>query len=177
MTVRIRPYALNDGPDVWAAVRESLDDLQPWMPWAHAGYTVAESNAWIAQQVPAFKKGTMYEFAIVTAGARYLGGCGINAIDTVNLRANIGYWVRSSATRRGVATTALCLVRDWAFHRTHLIRLEVLVSTENAASQRVAEKAGALREGVLRSRLILHGRAHDAVMFSFTRPLPLGAVS
>jgi len=51
-----------------------------------------------------------------------------------------------------------------------LVRLEVVVSVENAASLRVAEKAGAIREGVLRSRLLLHGRMHDAVMLAFVRP-------
>jgi RimJ/RimL family protein N-acetyltransferase len=33
-------------------------------------------------------------------------------------------------------------------------------------SQRVALKLGALREGVLRNRLVVHGQAHDAVVFS-----------
>jgi ribosomal-protein-serine acetyltransferase len=35
-------------------------------------------------------------------------------------------------------------------------------------SQRVAEKSGALREGVLRNRLLLHGKIHDAAMYSLT---------
>jgi hypothetical protein len=33
----------------------------------------------------------------------------------------------------------------------------------------VAEKAGAVREGVLHKRLLLHGFCHDAVLFSITR--------
>lgn len=52
---------------------------------------------------------------------------------------------------------------------TNLIRLEVVVAAGNDASQWVAEKAGACREGTLLKRLLLHGVAHDAVMFSLTR--------
>lgn len=61
------------------------------------------------------------------------------------------------------------LTRDWASENTELERLEILVSTPNAASVRVAEKAGAVREGVLRARLHVNGHAHDAFVFSFVR--------
>jgi len=72
-------------------------------------------------------------------------------------------------TRRGIASEAVRLVREWAFEHTDLVRLEVVVAVENLASQRVAEKAGAFREGILRSRLMLQGSTHDAVMYSFSR--------
>jgi ribosomal-protein-serine acetyltransferase len=45
----------------------------------------------------------------------------------------------------------------------------VIVSTRNVASLRVAEKAGAVREGVLKNRLLLAGEWHDAVMHAFVR--------
>jgi RimJ/RimL family protein N-acetyltransferase len=79
--------------------------------------------------------------------------------------------VRTSAAGGGVATRAARLARDWAFASTDLIRLEIVVSVGNHRSLRVAEKAGAVREGILRRRLITHGKAHDAVVFSFTRDL------
>ncbi|HEX9142703.1 MAG TPA: GNAT family protein, partial [Candidatus Binatia bacterium] len=100
---------------------------------------------------------------------RFLGGCGLNQIEEENHRANLGYWVRSSAIGRGVATAAVRQLVQWAFNNTSLVRLEVVVSTQNAASLRVAEKSGASSEGVLKKRLLLHGIWHDAVMLSFVR--------
>jgi ribosomal-protein-serine acetyltransferase len=47
-----------------------------------------------------------------------------------------------------------------------LNRIEILVPTENPASVRVAEKAGAKKEGILRNRLVLHDCPQDAVMYS-----------
>ena len=102
----------------------------------------------------------------------YLGGCGLNQIDRINRRANLGYWVRSTATRQGVATGAVRALRDWAFEVTELVRLEIVVAVGNAASHRVAEKVGAVREGTLIRRLMLHGALRDASMFSLTRDLP-----
>ena len=62
------------------------------------------------------------------------------------------------------ATEAVRQLLHWAAANTDFQRLEVLVSVENAPSLRVAEKSGAIREGVLRSRILLHGRFHDAVV-------------
>jgi ribosomal-protein-serine acetyltransferase len=167
--IRIRPYRIDDGWAIVDAVHESLAELTPWMPWAHAGYSIRESQQWLDLQIAAFERATAFEFAIVGAEEAYLGGCGLNQLDVANRRANLGYWVRSSAARQGVATAAVRLLREWAFASTDLIRLEILVAVGNAASCRVAEKSGAVREGVLRSRLILHDVVHDATMFSFAR--------
>jgi ribosomal-protein-serine acetyltransferase len=169
--VRLRPYCLDDGRDLVEAVRESVSELQPWMPWCHSGYSITEARSWLAEQVAAFTSGTAYEFVIQASDGRYLGGCGLNQIDRVNRRANLGYWVRTSATRAGIATAAVEALRDWAFQNTDLIRLEIVVAVGNEASHRVAEKAGAIREGILYRRLLIRDLAHDSTMFSLTRPI------
>jgi ribosomal-protein-serine acetyltransferase len=173
MTIRIRRYSVDDAAAVVEAVRESLRELEPWMPWCHPGYSIGESRTWLENQVAAFDAGTAFEFAIVSNDGRYLGGCGLNQIDAMNNRANLGYWVRSAATRRGTASAAVRAVREWAFETTTLIRLEIVIAAGNLASHRVAEKTGAVREGTLNRRLMLHGTAHDATMFAFTRPVPI----
>jgi RimJ/RimL family protein N-acetyltransferase len=134
---------LNDASLVWEAARESLAELQPWMPWSHPDYSIEETRSWLAAQVQAFQQRTAFEFAITSAAGGYLGGCGLNQIDALNQRANLGYWVRSSATGQGVATAAVALVRDWGFAQTDLVRLEVLIAVDNAARRRVADTAGA----------------------------------
>jgi RimJ/RimL family protein N-acetyltransferase len=167
--IAIRPFTSADAPALVEAVRESIVELEPWMPWCHPGYSLADAAAFIRSAMEGFAKRTAFEVAI-TSGRTIVGVSGLNQLDNTNLRANVGYWVRSTATRRGVATSAVGLVRRWAFASTDLVRLEILVATANVASQRVAEKAGAVREGVLRRRLLIHGGSHDAVMFSLTRP-------
>src|SRR5688572_11031094 len=139
------------------------------MPWCHQGYSIEDSRSWLAIQVPAFQQGTAFEFAIVSADGRYLGGCGLNRIDRENKRANLGYWVRSSARGRGVATAAVHLIREWGFRNTDFICLELVIPVGNVASHRVAVKSGEPRDGTLRSRLLVHGICHDTAIFSFIR--------
>jgi RimJ/RimL family protein N-acetyltransferase len=166
----IRPYAVDDAEQVWRAATESSAELLPWMSWYHFGYHIRETRAWLEMQVNAFRIGTAYEFAIESREGRYLGGCGLNQIDPMNRRANLGYWVRTSATRQGVARAAVRQVAAWAYAHTDLMRLEIVAATANVASQRVAEHAGAQREGILRSRLLVRGQFQDAVVYSLLKP-------
>jgi RimJ/RimL family protein N-acetyltransferase len=94
---------------------ESVERVEPFMPWCHPHLTESDQRAWIEAQVTAFLTRTAFEFAIVGDAGRYLGGCGLNQFDVVNRRANLGYWVRTSAARKGVATAAIRLLVSWAW--------------------------------------------------------------
>ena len=159
-----------DAEPLLEAVRESLTELCRWMTWCHPGYSEADAMQWISSQAQARETGSAFEFLIVGARGRPLGVCGVNAINQENRFANLGYWVRTSETGHGVAVQAVKLVASWSFEHTDLQRLEIVTAVGNEASQRVAEKVGALREGTLRSRLCIHGSFHDAVMHSIIRP-------
>lgn len=166
--ISIRFYEPSDATRVVEAARESTAEVFPWLAWCHPAYSLEESTAWIAAQIEARKNGSAFEFAI-WEGQRYLGGCGLNQINAEHRMANLGYWVRTAAAGRGVAPAAVQLVSAWGFANTPLQRLEIVAAVGNTRSQRVAEKSGAQREGVLRSRLFMHGRPHDAVVYSFVR--------
>lgn len=167
--VSIRPYEPADAPAMVEAVNESCAEVQVWLPWCHPDYTLEEADAWIASTARERAAGTAFEFVVVDGGGRLLGACGLNQVDRTHRRANLGYWLRTSATGGGVMTAAVRQLAAWAFARTDLERLEILVATGNARSLRVAERAGATREGVLRARLLIHGVQHDAVVYSFVR--------
>jgi RimJ/RimL family protein N-acetyltransferase len=84
--------------------------------------------------------------------------------------ANLGYWVRSSATGRGIAPAAVLQLIPWVFLNTPLHRLEIVAAVDNVRSQRVAEKVGAHRDAVLKKRTLVRGQPSDAVLFSILRP-------
>jgi RimJ/RimL family protein N-acetyltransferase len=92
---------------------------------------------------------------------------------------SVGYWVVPEARGRGVATRALVLTSRWALSQGGVERLELTTHPENVASQRVAEKAGFTREGVLRSRHRFREGRRDSVLFSLLpsdlSPRPPGA--
>ncbi|MBI2850657.1 MAG: GNAT family N-acetyltransferase [Chloroflexi bacterium] len=164
--ILLRPYQLSDVERLYEAASESIPEVSVWMEWCHPGYVIEESHEFVAKQDSAWGQGTDYNFTIVDpSDDSYLGGCGINQLSK-NRSANLGYWVRTSRTKQGVATAATRLLALFGFEELGLQRIELTVAIANRASQRVAEKAGATREGILRNRLFYYDRPHDVVMFS-----------
>lgn len=169
--ITLRPFGFSDAPDLYAAARESLAELKPWMSWAHDGYSPAEAAEFIALTRSRWEEGTMYGFAITDAqDGAFIGGISLSHIHPVYHFCNLGYWVRTRRRGQGLAGRAARLAARFAFEQLGLVRVELVAAVGNAASLKVAEKTGAHREGVLHNRIIVRDQAHDAVMFSFIPP-------
>ena len=165
--VMLRAYAKRDIDETYKAIRESLPELMPWLPFAHPDYSPKESREWILSRPKDWKKGNADDFAIFSAAdGAYLGGCGINRIDYMNMIANLGYWIRSTRAGNGFTPAAARLLAGWGFKELGLKRIEIVVAAGNLRSQRVAEKTGATREGIERNRITVGDKVYDGVMFS-----------
>lgn len=169
LPITLRPYQADDVLSLYEAASESIADIYPWMPWCHPGYTIEDSRSWIESRLDAWGQPD-YDFVIVEqATGRFLGAVGLNQINRVHDFANLGYWVRSSATGHGIAVLAARLCAHFGFDQLKLHRLEIVVDVDNRRSQRVAEKVGATREGLARQRCKSGGTWRDAIMFSLLR--------
>jgi RimJ/RimL family protein N-acetyltransferase len=165
--VGIRSFRPEDILPFHEAVRESIDHLQPFLPWAHAGYSMEEARSWVESRPDAWKDSDEYSFVLYSlTDGRLLGGMGINRIDHMHRIGNIGYWVRKSALGQGTATEGTRLIARFGFEEQGLSRLEIIMLHTNPASRRVAEKAGASLEGLQRNRLVVDGQSMDACMYS-----------
>ena len=163
----IRPYRVDDIQPLFEAVRESISELSRWLAWCHDNYAIEETREFVLSCEQEWQDETEYVFGIFGShSGAFLGGTGLNQINRLHQVGNLGYWVRTAAAGHGVATTAARLVARFGFEEAGLNRIEILAAVGNTASRHVAEKVGALREGVLRRRLMLHGQAQDAVLYS-----------
>ncbi|MEI8018505.1 MAG: GNAT family N-acetyltransferase [Schlesneria sp.] len=167
--VRIRRYQPDDANAVYDAVMESKEELSHWMSWCHDTYSRNDAVAWVESRLSAWETNQDWSFVVVNDEGKLLGACGIHRIDRLNGVGELGYWVRTSATRNGVATSATRQLCQWAFEENGLHRIEIVVSEENAASLRVAAKVGAVREGILRERILLHGRRHNGELWAILK--------
>ncbi|VVB07445.1 unnamed protein product [Arabis nemorensis] len=85
-----------------------------------------------------------------------------------DIRKEIGYVLARKYWGKGFATEAVRLVTAEIFKEMPEIeRLEALVDVENVGSQRVLEKVGFTREGLMRKFICIKGSVRDTVMFSF----------
>ena len=154
----LRPWTEDDVPWIHAACQDP--ELHFWLPRLPRPYKVEHARAFVADQ------GGLgpHHFAVVDDGER-VGSMGMQVNE--NKTGHAGYWCIAAARGRGATTRALRILSRFGFGELGLGRLELIADPDNLASQRVAEKAGFRREGVLRSHL-LHpdGRRRDSVMYS-----------
>jgi len=166
----IRRYKASDDLELYKAARESVKEVYPFLTWCHPGYALSETRSWLKSIEPEWDRGMSYGFVIRDRDTdEFLGGCGLNRVDE-NPMMNLGYWIKTSASGRGVATEAASALAEFGFSYLSLIRIEIVMSVRNHASRRVAEKCGGVFEAILKNRLYLHGEAHDARLYAITRP-------
>jgi ribosomal-protein-serine acetyltransferase len=161
----LRPYRLEDARALYQAVRESLKDLSPWMSWATDAYNEWTAREYISISRARWEERTLFAFAI-TRREEIMGGCTLSSIHPVYHFCNVGYWVRSSRSGRGIAGRAAKLAARFGFEQMGLIRAEIVIAVGNTASMRVAEKIGAHYEGILRNRMVIGESIRDAHMYS-----------
>lgn len=135
-------YRLHTLPEV-VAVR--VGQVPPTRAAIARRCAVAESE-WLV--------GSGADFAICDTGTGELaGGCALIHDEPATGQAMLGYSLLPEARGRGLATRAVRLLADWAFGPVGVARLWAGTATANVGSQRVLERAGFLREGLMRGRL------------------------
>ena len=164
--ITVRPYQVEDAPEVCAAVSESQNEPFFWSVDLK-GLSQPDVEAYIKSQPKTWNEDIAYNFAILDSGSnRVQGGCGLTHINRRHRTCSLYYWVRTGSTGKGYATRAVILMARFAFDSLGMRRMEIVIEPENLAGLRVVEKAGAISEGYLRSRFFHHGDSKDAVLFS-----------
>ncbi|XP_057485523.1 uncharacterized protein LOC130771850 [Actinidia eriantha] len=152
-----------------------LSDVDDFMEWA-TDPQVAQFCSWDTftskEQAMAYIGDFIVPhpwFRAICLGDRAIGTISVSQNPGVenSCRGEIGYVLGSKYWGKGIATRAVKMVAaDIFLEWPHLERLEGLVDVDNKGSQRVLEKAGFVREGVLRKYFLQKGRARDMVIFS-----------
>jgi len=108
-------------------------------------------------------------FAVEYAGEA-VGGIGFKlGTDIARLSAEMGYWLGEPFWGRGLTTRAVQAASDWGFEHYKLTRIFATAFSHNLASMRVLEKAGFVREGILRRSAIKNGVILDQALYAKVR--------
>jgi RimJ/RimL family protein N-acetyltransferase len=124
------------------------------------------ARTWLERYEEGRAAGNREAFAVVDDAGEFLGLALAPGIDRDTATAELGYAVAPGARGRGVASEALRELTEWAFGQQGMVRLELLISVDNPASKKVAERCGYVREGVLRSSYVKPGRREDTEIWS-----------
>ena len=164
----LRPFRKRDTEPLLASVRMSMPELYPWLPWANHAYNRLDATRFIRDTIRAWREQRAYDFAIrpIDGTGPHLGNVSIWFVSRSFRTGEIGYWIHSGHTGHGAATEVTARMVQVAFDELSMHRVVLRIAVGNRGSERVAEKLGFTKEGVLREELEVHGTWLDHTVYS-----------
>ncbi|WP_342438391.1 GNAT family N-acetyltransferase [Paenibacillus sp. FSL L8-0436] len=172
----IRAPHWGDGLAVNEAVKESIEELRPWMPWANKVPTVEESEASIRRSRLEFLERTDLRLLLFRKETgELIGSSGLHRIDWQSRKFEIGYWVHSAFARQGYITEAVDAITKYAIQELQANRVEIRCDSRNVQSARIAERSGFTLEGTLRNdKCDVTGTLRHTMIFAKVRGVEYG---
>lgn len=169
MSIRLLAHAgISDVAALGLRNRADLEQTGPARP--ESAYTEAAQRQRLESKLEECERGVR-RYWTIHVGDDLAGDIELNRIDRGTWQtANVGYLVDASFRGRGVATAALRLVMRESFEDLHLHRLDAGALTTNRASQRVLEKAGFRRIGLLERHFYIAGSWRDHYWYEMLGP-------
>lgn len=167
--IRIRPYGNEDVTAMLDCIQHSIVEMQPFLPWVHANYSRDDAEQWVRSAQQIWGSGLQYDFVIERkVDNHFLGGVGLLNVDLKVKTANLGYWLDSRETGKSYTTEAAKLAMQFAQQELGLERLIIYMSTDNSASQKIAEKLGATFIETRLNYETIHDRCLDCHVYELT---------
>jgi len=161
----VRSWRVEDAPSlaIYANNREIWLNLRDQFPHPY-GLADAEAYLRLVSERP-----NETSFAIEVAG-QAVGGVSLRpGHDVERCSAEIGYWLGEPFWGRGIMTSAVRAVTEYAFDQLGLTRVFAVPFARNPASSRVLDKAGYEREGLMRRSAVKDGVILDQYLYAKVR--------
>lgn len=135
------------------------DEVREWIEWNHETYLDPGFGIWLLR---------------LRSTGEFVGDCGLTLQEVgADIAVEIEFHLRTDLHGNGYATEAALACRDFAATSLELRRLIGIIALDNIAPQRIVEKLGMRREGVIEHEgraAVLYGgdptqiyRARDAI--------------
>lgn len=160
--VRLRAFTKDDLPLARQYINEEAISriLNPRIPFP---LRPEDQEKWYESIDPYSTK--RYTFAIELKDTKtYIGGCGINEIDSKNRVVLVGIFLGNQYTGKGYGTEAMQILVNFCFNEVNCNKIKLHVFSFNKAAIRCYEKTGFKTEGILREEIYRNGAYHDDIV-------------
>jgi len=152
----------------YMAVKRNVHLLSPHFSWCPHDFDALANVRCIMHHIQQQRYGQGYYFVVLDDMGNFAGEIGLDAIFPWQRSANVFFWIDHQHSRKGLATQAVHLLRQWAIAHQPLDYLEIRMEVANLASKRVAEKAGATYGETFRNYQHRTGRVSDVHCYKLT---------
>lgn len=170
MQLNIGDYKIRDWEDGDApSLTKYANNRKIWLNLRDAfphPYTISDAEEFIAR-VKAQNPRTVFAIASRTEA---IGSIGLGlGKDVHRFTAEMGYWLAEPFWNLGIMSAAIKIFSDFAMEKFNLNRIFAEPYASNPASARVLEKAGFLREGIMKAHAYKDGKILDMYLYAKTR--------
>lgn len=164
----IRAAMPGEGAALNTAIRESLNQLRPWMPWVHPTPSAEDSEIFSRQTHAKFLTRDDFGLRIWRkSDGDLVGSSGLHPQDWSVPKFEIGYWCRTKYLGQGYITEAVRGIVRFGFDCLGAERIEIRCDANNVRSRRVAERCGFHLDATLKNDMrALDGSLRDTLLFS-----------
>ncbi len=152
--VLIRLVTVRDAKLMHDALKQSIKDLKPWMPWAQELASLEDTKYFLRQAESTWSKAPEenVERSLIIMdleNKKYLGSTGIKPLNLMVPSFEVGYWVHSDHAGKGYITEALNALVQYVFGELRANRVEIQCEDRNIKSWQVAERLNFNLDGTL----------------------------
>jgi len=137
----LRRYTSDDVTSLHEAIKASYAEIHPWMPWCVEPVKIEDQRDFIVRADVQWAGGEAFDFGIFDAAGTQLGA--ISLMDRLGSGGlELGYWLRTDATGRGVMTRAAGRLTELGLGLPGIERVEIHCDEANVRSAAVPRRLG-----------------------------------
>lgn len=155
-------------PKYTSLVQEQMDYLSQWLAWPVHCNSDQDFRLFAQRSLHDYADGKSMTCAIFYQG-ELVGNCSFNRINYETLCAEVGYWLSKHHQGKGIITTVVKYLIDFAFEQLQLEKVQLSAAVENIASRKVAERAGMALEGILTNQEKIGSRILDHAIYGIKK--------
>jgi len=164
--LQLHPARMLDAREMFSLIDKNRTYLRRWLPFIDVTTAVADSEAYLSSVEEQAERNPVF---VIRFYGKLVGLVGFKDTDYDNLRTEIGYWLAENFQHKGIMTSCVRTLVDFAFNDMGMHRIQIRVAEGNTASRRIPLRLGFQKEGVERDGEMLEpGRFVNLETFSLT---------
>jgi ribosomal-protein-serine acetyltransferase len=164
----LRPILDTDASALFALIEDNRTRLRQWLPWLDGTRSKEDLRAFRSRVFAQENEG-LGMARLIERDHMACGVVAFNQIDTLNRKAELGYWLDRQHEGRGLCRQACSRLIGYAFGELSLNRVAIAAAVGNRRSRALAERLGFTLEGVVREAEWLYDHYVDHASYGLLR--------
>lgn len=163
--IRLEKVKTSMASTIFNAINSDREYLSEWLPFVEFTKKVSDTEAFISS----VKDSKLNEIYSIWYKEDFAGLIGFKDTDSVNRKTEIGYWLIQNMQKKGIATSSVEKLMNYAFKKLKINRIQIKVACLNNKSEAIPIKLGFKFEGIERAGEWHNNQFLDLKVYSFLK--------